>query len=51
MQTIDFLPPPPVSQPQQQAWPSLDEFGPPLSAKKDIPKNTKRVGAWGSKPL
>lgn len=51
MQNINSLPPPPVSQPQQQAWPSLDEFGPPLSAKKDIPKTTKPAGAWGSKPL
>lgn len=51
VQNINSLPPPPVSQPQQQAWPSLDEFGPPLSAKKDIPKKAKPAGVWGSKPL
>lgn len=48
---INSLPPPPVSQPHQQAWPSLDEFGPALGTKKDVPKKTKPIGAWGTKPL
>lgn len=51
MANVNSLPPPPVSHPQQQAWPSLDEFGPPLGAKKVAPKQTKPIGVWGSKPL
>jgi hypothetical protein len=51
MKNIDSLPPPPVSQPQQTAWPSLDDFGPPLVDKKELSKKTKPIGAWGAKPL
>ena len=50
VKNIDSIPAPPMSEPQQ-AWPTLNDFGPPLGGKKELPKVTKPIGAWGSKPL
>lgn len=51
VKNINSIPAPPMSEPQQQAWPTLNDFGPPLGGEKEMPKITKPVGAWGSKPL
>lgn len=48
---INNVPPPPISQPQQKTWQSLDEFGPSLGGpKKETSKQIKPMGVWGSKP-
>lgn len=41
------IPPPPISQPAQNAWPGLGDFPPPPGSKPKEPKQTKPMGSWG----
>ncbi|KAL7535517.1 hypothetical protein ACHAXR_006537 [Thalassiosira sp. AJA248-18] len=43
------IPPPPIAQPEQNAWPSLGDFPPPPGSKAKESKQTKTkpVGPWG----